>query len=349
MSKIKAAVLKEINAPLVVSDIELTDLTAGQVLVRILVSGICGAQLQEIAGNKGNAAYVPHLLGHEGCGIVEKVGPGVMTVKEGDKVVMHWRKGEGIESGFPSYILDGKKISSGKVTTLSEYSIVSENRLTSVPNDIPNDFCALLGCGLSTALGTIEKEAGVKFGESVLVVGVGGLGINLITASKLKSAYPVVGVDIYDNKKDVCESAGGDLFINIKDKSIQDVLFDKFGIKEVDVIIDTSGNKESLEKTIPLLSGNGRYILVGQSKPGDSIEIKNSNHLFGGEGKTIKATQGGGFTPHLDIPRYVNLYKSGLLNTDNIITHHMSLDQINDAVDLVKAGQAGRIIINMQK
>lgn len=346
--KFKAAILKEINKPLVVSDIELTDLTPGQVLVKILTSGICGAQLQEIAGNKGNAAFVPHLLGHEGCGIVEKVGPGVMTVKEGNKVIMHWRKGDGIESGFPSYIFEGKNISSGKVTTLSEYSIVSENRLTAVPDDIPNEFCALLGCGLSTALGTIEREAEVKFGESVLIVGAGGLGVNLITASKLTSAYPVIGVDIHDNKRDVCGLAGADLYINCKKDSIQDKVQERFGLKEFDVIIDTSGNKDSLEQTIPLLSGNGRYILVGQSRPGDSIELKNANHLFGGEGKTIKATQGGGFIPHLDIPRYVSLYKSGVLNIDNIITHNMKLDEINEAIDLVKAGQAGRIIINMQ-
>src|SRR3990167_9037879 len=140
----KAAILEEINGPLTIGEVTLTDLLFGQVLVKILVSGICGSQLQEIEGNKGNAKFVPHLLGHEGCGIVEKIGDGVTTVKKGDKVVMHWRKGDGIESDFPSYVFKGKKISSGKVTTFSEYAIVSENRLTAVPKDIPDDLCALL-------------------------------------------------------------------------------------------------------------------------------------------------------------------------------------------------------------
>lgn len=313
----------------------------------MLVSGICGAQLQEIEGNKNNAAYVPHLLGHEGAGIVEKVGPGVTKVKVGDKVVMHWRQGDGIEADFPSYEYKGKMIKSGKVTTFSEYSIVSENRITAVPNDTPNELCALLGCGLSTALGTINDEAEVKFGESVMIIGAGGLGLNLVRAATLASAYPIISVDIYDNKKEAAESLGAHFFVNCKTDNIKDKIFEKFGIKDVDVIIDTSGNKQSLEDTIPLLSGKGRYILVGQPKPGENIELKNAHHLFGGEGKMIKATQGGKFSPSKDIPRYVKLHKAGILNIDGLITHRVKLDQINEAIDLVRSGQAGRIMIDI--
>ena len=343
----KAAILEKINEPLIIADVELTDLSFGQVLVKVLVSGICGAQLQEIAGNKNNAKYVPHLLGHEGCGLVEDIGAGVTKVKKGDKVVMHWRKGDGIESDFPTYIFKGKPMRSGKVTTFSEYSIVSENRITPVPNDTLNELCALLGCSLSTALGTINIEANLKFGESIMIIGVGGLGVNLIKAAKLASAYPIVSIDIHDNKKEVSESLGADFYINCTKDCIQDEIFKKFGTKEIDVIIDTSGNKQSIEETIPLLSGTGRYILVGQPKPWESIELLNACHLFGGEGKMIKATQGGKFSPSVDIPRYVKLYKAGILKIDNIITHRVKLDQINDAIDLVKKGQAGRIIINI--
>ena len=119
----KAAVLEKIDAPLAIRDVKPTELKIGQVLVKILVSGLCGAQLHEIRGHKGNARFLPHLMGHEGCGIVEQVGLGVNTVKVGDKVVMHWRPGSGMESPFPEYILDDQIISSGKVTTLSEYSM----------------------------------------------------------------------------------------------------------------------------------------------------------------------------------------------------------------------------------
>jgi Zn-dependent alcohol dehydrogenase len=171
----RAAVLTGLNQPLEIRDVKPLELQFGQVLVKVLVSGICGAQLQEIRGDKGNEAFLPHLLGHEGCGVVEKVGPGVSKVRVGDKVVMHWRVGAGIESDFPSYSLDGKVIRSGKVTTLSEKSIVSENRLTAVPADTPPHLAALLGCGLSTALGVVNNDAHVKIGESVAVLGAGGV------------------------------------------------------------------------------------------------------------------------------------------------------------------------------
>ena len=107
----KAAILEQINTPLTIREVQPTPLKVGQVYVKVLTSGLCGAQLHEIRGHKGNAKFLPHLMGHEGCGIVKEVGPGVTTVQEGDKVVMHWRPGSGIESDFPQYVLDdGKKI-----------------------------------------------------------------------------------------------------------------------------------------------------------------------------------------------------------------------------------------------
>ncbi|PCI30375.1 hypothetical protein COB55_00200 [Candidatus Wolfebacteria bacterium] len=343
----KAVILEKVNGELLVGEVGLTDVSFGQVLVKVIMSGICGAQLQEIAGNKNNARFMPHLLGHEGCGIVEEVGVGVTKVKKGDKVVMHWRKGDGIESDFPKYTYNGNIISGGKVTTLSEYSIVSENRITPVPQDTPNELCALLGCGLSTALGTVNEEANVKFGESVLIIGAGGLGVNLVTAAKLASAYPIIIVDVTDSKKEICESLGANLYINCTTHNISSEIEKAFGITEIDVIIDTSGNKQSLEETIQLLSGTGRFIFVGQPKPGESVELKNAVHLFEGDGKKIMATQGGGFSPGRQIARYVRMHQAGVLSIEGIISHTMKLDDINEAIHLVRSGQAGRIMIEL--
>lgn len=343
----RAAILETIDAPLVIAEVGLTPLEVGQVLVKVLVSGICGSQLQEIAGNKGNAKFVPHLLGHEGCGIVEEVGPGVTTVRKGDKVVMHWRPGEGIESGFPKYVYKGREISSGKITTFSEYSIVSENRVTAVPSDTPDELAALLGCGLSTALGTIENEANVRFGESVMVVGIGGLGVNLITAAKLASAYPIIAVDIHDSKKELALSMGAHLYINAKKESVVDAMREAFGFGQVDVVVDTAGSKQGTEAIVPLMSGAGRYILVGQPRPGQSIELHDAHHFFQGSGKTFKATQGGQFSPHNDIPRYIRLARGGVLSVEGIITHRVKLDDINEAIELVRSGGASRILIEL--
>jgi|694.fasta_scaffold00157_44 S-(hydroxymethyl)glutathione dehydrogenase/alcohol dehydrogenase len=337
----KAAVLTQINCPLEIKDVELTALKVGQVKVRILVSGLCGAQLQEIAGLKGNEKFLPHLLGHEGCGIVEAVGDGVTRVKVGDKVVMHWRVGAGIESPFPSYILNGKTISSGKVTTLSEYSIVSENRLTTVPPDTDEYLCALLGCGLTTALGTINNEIDLKFGESIMIIGCGGVGLNLLQGARMASAFPVIGVDLSQEKREIAISAGATHFITA------DQLADEMKNQKVDVVVDTTGNADAISHAFAFLSDKGRCVLVGQPKPGQSVNIPNANSLFGGNGKTLKATQGGKTSPNEDIARYVRLNKAGLLNIRSIVTHEYSLADINTAVEVLRSGKAGRIMVRM--
>ena len=342
----KAAILIGLNQPLEVDNVELTPLLYGQVLVKNLVTGICGAQLEEIKGNKGNARFVPHLLGHEACGIVEDIGEGVRKVKKGDKVCLHWRKGSGIESDFPRYIYKGKEITSGKVTTFSEYSIVSENRVTPVPFDTPNDLTALLGCALSTALGVIKGPARVQYGESVVVIGVGGIGLNIVRYAVKAGAYPVIAVDVAD-KEELSRSMGANVFVNRSQRALSEALSELAGISEVDVIVSTVGDRETIEESVPLLSGVGRYVMVGMPLLGGPIMLNNASHFFDGGGKVFMATQSGGFNPTLDIPRYLKMAKGGILSLDNFITGRTSLDGINEAIDKIRSGKAGRIMIDL--
>ncbi len=335
----KAAVLRTLNEPLTVENIGLTDLQIGQVLVKVIVSGLCGAQLQEIRGEKSNGKFLPHLLGHEGCGTVLETGPGVTRVKIGDKVIMHWRKTDGIEAPFPSYILDDKKISSGKITTLSECSIVSENRLTPVPQDTPNELCALLGCGLSTALGTINNDADIKFGETVVVLGCGGVGINLIQGAILAGAGIVYGVDRAPEKQALVEKFGG-VFVSSDSTAIS-------SLKNIDCIIDATGALSLVSKYIPLLSERGRVIMVCQPSTDNSLTFSKPSNFFLGEGQSIKSTQGGKIIPSQDFTRYINFYMTGRLNIKDIVTHNFDLEHINDAVETLKSGIAGRILIHI--
>ena len=333
----KAAVLEKLNYPLAIREIFPTQLLPGQVYVKVLASGLCGAQLHEIRGHRGNEKFLPHLMGHEGCGIVKEVGPGVTTVQEGDKVVMHWRPGSGIESEFPKYHLGEKIISSGKCTTLSEYSIVSENRLTKVPHDTPTVLAAMLGCSLTTALGIIDNECKLKFGESVAVIGCGGVGLNLIQAAKMKNAYPVYGVDINDKMFDLTHQIGVDIFTCDLE----------FIPEKVDVILDTTGVPEVISKAFDKLAPSGRLIMVGQPAPGTDLNIFNPLSMFDGQGKSIRASQGGGTKPDEDIPRYIKLANREMLDFNTLHTDTFALDNINDAFDLLKTGNAGRIIIKI--
>ena len=327
----RAAILTELNAPLTLADVETTQLRYGQVLVRVLAAGICGAQLQEIRGEKGGP--LPHLLGHEGCGIVENVGAGVTRMKPGDKVVMHWRKAAGIESAFPEYTWDGRAMTSGLVTTFAELAICSENRLTVVPPDTSLDLAVLLGCSLSTALATVEQESR-KFGENVLVIGLGGLGLSLLAALDLTTPARVCTCDVHENKRKRAELAGAE-FVNLTSEKVAG----KF-----DLILDTAGSSDAMEAALESnLAPSGRYVMIGQPAPGKPVCIRNARHLFDGEGKSIRATQGGGFRPDVDIPRYLRAADS--LFVHNLLTHRFKLAEINAALDLVRAGEAGRIII----
>ena len=332
----KAAVLEKINAPLAIREVIPTDLKVGQVLVKVLASGLCGAQLHEIKGHRGNAKFLPHLMGHEGCGIVKEIGPGVTTVEEGDKVVMHWRPGSGIESEFPQYILGDKTISSGKCTTLSEESIVSENRVTKVPSDTPPVLAAMLGCSLTSALGIIDNECDLKFGESVAVIGCGGVGLNLIQAAKMRSAFPIYGVDVNDKMFELSIDMGADVFSR-----------DMSNVSKVDVILDTTGNCSVITKAFDLLAPSGRLIMVGQPQPDANLNILNPLSFFDGQGKSVRASQGGGTKPEIDIPRYVALANKGIIDYETLHTDTFTLDEINEAFDLLKSGNAGRIIIKI--
>ena len=337
----KAAILTELNSLLQIDEIKTSELKTGQILVKIIKSGLCGAQLQEIKGLKGNAKFLPHLLGHEGCGIVQEIGSGVTKVKPGDKVVLHWRKASGIESDFPSYIFNNRKISSGKITTLSEYSIVSENRMTKINHNINDDFCALLGCGLSTGLSVVNNEANIKFGESVLILGCGGIGLNCILAANLSHASPIVGVDMSHEKANLVNYNYGEFYHTSNLKQ----MFDKY--KKFDCIIDTTGYLELVSECMPYLSEQGRCIFVSQPKANSFLKIIDPINFFSTNGINFKTTQAGNFNPDIDIPKYSKLYLNNIINVDKIITHYYDLENINTAIEKLKSGTAGRIMINI--
>jgi len=186
-------------------------------------------------------------------------------------------------------------------------------------------------------MGIIDNEVDLKFGESVAVVGCGGVGLNLIQAAALKSACPIYAIDNNVTKRDLCFTAGASLFTN----SVTNL------DEKVDVIIDTTGIPEVISECVSKLSGKGRMILVGQPAPGRGVEVMNAVNLFSGMGQTIKATQGGKTNPTEDIPRYVRMHQEGILDVKQFVTHRFKLDQVNEAFDLLKSGDAGRIIIEI--
>ena len=340
----QAAILTEQKKPLIVDTIRYDEkLKIGQVLVELYVSGICGSQLGEIDGVKGFDKFIPHLMGHEGCGRIIKTGPGVKTVQEGDKVVLHWKRGSGINSETPFYEYNGTVINAGWVTTFNKYAVISENRLTNIPEDTPNDVAALFGCAITTGFGVIENNAKLKIGESIVVLGSGGIGLNIIQAANLVSAYPIIAVDLYDERLKLAKKFGATHIINSSKtdfvKGIRSIVNDS-----LDVFIDNTGLPEIIEKGYELINKDGRLILVGVPQKDNNINIFSLPLHFG---KTITGSFGGECNPEKDIPRYLNLMSKGKWSIEGLVTERYSLKDINLAISRIRDGSAvGRVLID---
>jgi S-(hydroxymethyl)glutathione dehydrogenase/alcohol dehydrogenase len=332
------AVLENFNKPLKLMELrEPDDLEPGQVWVKFESASICGAQINEISGAKGPDPYLPHLLGHEGFGEVVRTGPGVQHVRAGDKVVAHWRKGEGIDAPPPKYRTGNKlKVGAGPISTFAEYGAVSENRLTPVSKDLPPEAGTLLGCAVTTGVGAVVREAKTQPGESVLVVGAGGVGLSAIMGARLVNAFPICAVDINDHKLRLAHHLGANICGSREDCC-----------GNYDVVIETTGNPAMIEWALDATAANGgRLILVGQPPVGEEVSFCNfRKHYFG---KTIMDSQGGSTIPHLDIPRLLRLYSAGRLPISHLATDRYPLSQINEATEAVRTGEVlGRCMITV--
>ena len=344
----RAAVLEELNFPLAVREVELPELVCGQVLVEVYCAGVCGAQLRETHGLKGPDPFLPHLLGHEGAGIVRAVGPGVAHVKENDHVVMHWRKGLGIDAPPPRYKYGNKTIGAGPVATFSEYAVVSENRVTAIDKKIPFDVAALMGCAVTTAFGCINNEAVLKIGQSIVVAGCGGVGLLLVQAAAMVSGNPIIAVDLFPEKLKVAEELGATHTFCFGEEDLETAvssITDRIG---VDVFVDCTGMVDIIDQGLRCTACGGKLILLGQPKyDKDLVLRKVAQHYFG---KTILDSQGGLTNPTVDIPRYLGLYTAGRLKLDQLIVSRFPLDQVNVAFNLLRSGRvAGRCFLEMKK
>src|SRR6266581_2730332 len=237
----KAAVLVRQDAALEIYELEMPKLDVGQVLVKVEHSGICGKQIDEITGRQGEDRFLPHLLGHEGGGQVVEIGPGVTKVKPGDRVVMHWVKGSGIDSPPPRFNYKGQVLSAGWVTTFSSHAIASENRLTPVERDVPSDVRALLGCAVTTGLGIVYNNAKLLPGQSIAVFGVGGVGLNVVQGANLVSAFPIVAIDKSDEKLAYAGKFGATHTINADKEDVAAALRDLSHGRGFDAVVDTTG------------------------------------------------------------------------------------------------------------
>ena len=250
---LKAAILFETNKPLKLLELDLPELKRGQVLVKIKYSGICRSQLMEQSGLRGKDIWLPHLLGHEGSGIVVDVGPGVTKVKKNNKVVLSWIKSKGLESNEICFSYKGLKINAGKVTTFSNYSIISENRISIMPQNLTYKIAALLGCAMSTGAGLILNQVKPKKNDVVIIIGFGGIGISAYLALKFMKIKNIIIIDSDQKKLALAKKLGVKNVFSSKNNNIStEVLkITKGGAK---YCIESAGLKESIELGFSLIN-----------------------------------------------------------------------------------------------
>ena len=342
MLKTKGAILHKSNKDLLIDDILVEDnLEYGQVLVKIFYSGICGSQIGEIDAIKGKDRYLPHLLGHEGSGIVKKIGKGVTKVKVNDHVILHWKKSSGIESPLPKYEWRNKKLNAGKITTLNKISIISENRITKIDKKFDLKIAALFGCAIPTGFGAISNTAKAKLGQSILILGCGGVGLSAVIAAKLSSCYPIIAVDINKNKLDLAKKFGASHIINISKKNIKKIYHDK----RLDYVIECTGIKKNVELAYELTKDSGKTVLVGVINHKQKPSIDMMPLYFN---KIITGSHGGDGDPGIDILNYINVINIKKINIKDLITNEYKFKDINKAIKNLRSGKCiGRTLISM--
>ncbi len=339
-----AAILVNLNQPLVLAEVEIPALECGQVLVQVRASGICGTQLNEIAGQKGADRFLPHLLGHEGSGVVLETGPGVTRVRPGEHVVLHWRKGAGIDARPPRYTWGARTVNAGWVTTFNTHAVVSENRLTPYAPDIPFDIAALLGCAVTTGLGLIDHLAHLRLGQSIAVLGCGGVGLNVIQGAALAGADPIIAIDQHDQKLALAREFGATHGLNTRHTELGAAIRALVGARGVDVFVENTGVGKLIEQAYALTGPTGRTILVGVPHHAENVSL---HTLPLHHGKVLTGCEGGDSYPTDDIPRYLRLYQRNKLSLARLITHRYPLAEINAALDQTRSGEAGRCLVQM--
>jgi S-(hydroxymethyl)glutathione dehydrogenase / alcohol dehydrogenase len=344
--KTRAAVLLLPNRPLEIEELEIPPLRAGQVLVKIAYSGVCRSQLMEIQGKRGQDNYLPHLLGHEGSGIVINIGKDVRKVTKGDKVVLTWIKADGAECGGTQYRHDTTLINAGPITTFSEHAVVSENRCVRLSGNIPLDVSALLGCAVLTGSGIVLNTMRPARGSSILIWGAGGIGLSAVMAARLCECGQIIVVDEYEEKLHLAESFGATDFVNARSVDAPKCVREIAGESGVDYAVEAAGRAETIEMAFSAVKKNGGLCVFASHPPfGQRISLDPHDLI---SGKNIRGSWGGESIPDRDIPRFVKLYEKGKLPLERLITHRYKLENINHALEDLEKGVVGRPIIEME-
>ena len=366
--KVKAAVAWSAKEPLKIEEVDLEGPKKGEVLVRMVATGVCHTDLFTLSGADPEGIF-PTILGHEGGGVVEEVGEGVTTLKKGDHVIplytaecreckfcksgktnlcqkIRATQGKGLmPDGTTRFSKDGKPIYHYMgCSTFSEYTVVPEISLAKINPKAPLDKVCLLGCGVTTGIGAVLKTAKVEPGATVAVFGLGGIGLSVIQGAKMAKASKIIGVDINDSKWEMAKKFGATDFVNPKKESkpVEQVIIEMTD-GGVDYSFECVGSVKLMRQALECChKGWGQSIIIGVAGAGEEISTRPFQLVTG---RVWKGSAFGGVKGRTELPGFVEQYMSGEINIDDLVTYKMPLQDINKAFDLMHEGKSIRTVI----
>jgi S-(hydroxymethyl)glutathione dehydrogenase / alcohol dehydrogenase len=364
----RAAVAFKAGDPLSIETVELEGPRAGECLVEIKATGICHTDEFTLSGKDPEGTF-PAILGHEGAGVVLETGPGVTSLKPGDHVIplytpecrqceyclsgktnlcqaIRETQGQGLmPDGTSRFSLGGEKVFHYMGTsTFSNYTVVPEIALAKIREDAPFDKVCYIGCGVTTGIGAVINTAKVEPGANVVVFGLGGIGLNVIQGARLVGADMIVGVDMNPAKKAIAEKFGMTHFVNPSEVEGDLVPYlvnlTKGG---ADYSFECIGNTKVMRDALECChKGWGESTIIGVAGAGQEISTRPFQLVTG---RVWRGTAFGGAKGRTDVPKIVDWYMEGKINIDDLITHTMPLDKINDAFDLMHSGESIRSVV----
>ncbi|MEY2431444.1 MAG: S-(hydroxymethyl)glutathione dehydrogenase / alcohol dehydrogenase [Acidimicrobiaceae bacterium] len=363
----KAAVCVGLNEPLEIQELELDAPHAGEVRVRMGASGVCHSDLSIQNGTLMGA--FPMVLGHEGAGVIEELGDGVTDFEVGDHVVVSWvpqcgecffcKKGQGFlcEAGQMAMVTGGLLDGSTRFSrggepikqmacsgTFSEQAVIPAIGAVKIPKDVPLEIGALIGCGVLTGVGAALNTANITKGDTVAVIGCGGVGLNVIQGAKIAGAEEIIAIDMLPNKLDMAKQFGATTLVNASDGDPVSQVMELTQQRGVDVAFEVIGLKQTIEQTIMMTRRGGEAVLVGVPRMEVMLELP---AFFGVVlmSKTIKGCWYGSSNVQQDVPKLLEYYKSGELKLDELISRRISVNDVNDAFKAMEAGEVARSVI----
>jgi S-(hydroxymethyl)glutathione dehydrogenase/alcohol dehydrogenase len=364
--KSRAAVLFEAGQKLEVREVDVQDPGPGEVRIQMVAGGVCHSDLHVMTGHL--KAPLPAILGHEGAGIVADVGAGVTSLQPGDHVIPLWRLSCGeceyctggrpalcaagteirwtgrLQDGTSRFKLDGQEIKHfAGVSSFSNYTVVPEKAILKIPDDLPLELAALLGCAVITGWGAVINAAQVRPGRTVAVFGTGGVGINVVQGAVLAGAEKIIAVDLLESRLKHAKDFGATHVVNPIDGDPVEQIRDLTGGRGVDYSFEVVGLPATMRQAYDCLAKRGVAMVVGITPTTAEVTIPSLSLVY--DERVLTGSLYGSAAPKTDIPRMIDLYRAGSLKLDELLSRSYPIEEINQAYDALQSGETLRSVV----